>query len=266
MPTRMRLGALCSGVAFGVKHLLHLLSAARTAAVGASGSDWGAPKMAIRPSPTIWLTTPPWPLIALNIPTATQSILNRIFHLRITSRWYAPTRMLLLGLFAQIGHVASQALMLPGVGLFGLPNVLHDRISVFHFNPSKISSGVAITGTNDPNFVSASSMFLLATAPTICRKFQLAMNCTSCSAAMAMCTASVNALAGIAFLRNINLRQILRVDVHVDAEPVHRNRPDGCALLVHRRSAPRPLPHPTSTNPPARASAAVDKKSIAAWH
>ena len=42
-------------------------SAARTAAPAWSASGSGAPKIAIRPSPIIWLTTPPWPLMASNI-------------------------------------------------------------------------------------------------------------------------------------------------------------------------------------------------------
>ncbi|MFO1193768.1 MAG: hypothetical protein U1F00_16615 [Rhodoferax sp.] len=42
-------------------------SAARTAASSGWSSGSGAPKMAISPSPIIWLTTPPCPLIASNI-------------------------------------------------------------------------------------------------------------------------------------------------------------------------------------------------------
>jgi hypothetical protein len=42
-------------------------SAARTAPASGSASGSGAPKIAISPSPIIWLTTPPWPLMASNI-------------------------------------------------------------------------------------------------------------------------------------------------------------------------------------------------------
>ena len=54
--------------------------------------------------------------------------------------------------------------MLFGVGLLGSPHVLHDRISVFHFNPSKISSEVAIVGINDPNSVSATCSYCQSAA------------------------------------------------------------------------------------------------------
>jgi hypothetical protein len=41
--------------------------AQRAAASAVSGSGSGAPNIAISPSPIIWLTTPPWPLMASNI-------------------------------------------------------------------------------------------------------------------------------------------------------------------------------------------------------
>lgn len=78
-----------------------------------------------------------------------------------------------------------------GVGVLRLPKLFHDLIRVFHRRLSNISSGVAITGALMPISTSAISIFRRGNAPAICLKFQLAMNCTPCKAAMAMCTASV---------------------------------------------------------------------------
>ena len=69
MPMPMRSAALPAAVRSTLSSSIISImsSAARTAAPAWSSSGSGAPKIAISPSPIIWLTTPPWPLIASNI-------------------------------------------------------------------------------------------------------------------------------------------------------------------------------------------------------
>ncbi len=67
MPMRMRglLWASCSQLNSSIISIIS--SAASTDRSQRFSSGRGAPKMAIKPSPTIWFTTPPCPVIASNI-------------------------------------------------------------------------------------------------------------------------------------------------------------------------------------------------------
>ena len=85
-------------------------------------------------------------------------------------------------------------------GGFGFVQLSHHRVGGFHRVLSSISSGVAMVGTNCPSFAKVCSILRRAMGPAMCLKFQLAIKSTWCSAAVAMCTASVKALTGMARL------------------------------------------------------------------
>jgi hypothetical protein len=69
--------------------------------------------------------------------------------------------------FAQVGDVGSGVAMLRCVRIFHSPQLFHNWISVFHLKLSKISSGVAITGTLAPNAAKANSILRRGSAPAM---------------------------------------------------------------------------------------------------